>query len=500
MLSIPSVIAVFALLGWLIFKLLKSGSRDRALPPGPPTVPILGNIPILPKDNTYLTFTDWAKQYGEIFSLKVGSGTTIVLSSLDAICEVLEKNGAITADRPRKISLSRIFGKEGSITICNYGPSWRARRRAAAEVLKPSACERHALIEAAEISQLVYDIHQNPEDFFKSIERSILSTIFSSVFGIRQPQVTSSLVSRYLRYSDMIFNIGEPGSVPPLEIFPVLQYLPDFMVKYWRARCDAIRREQRSLFFDLLQIADERQKNGMQNGCFQELLLERAPEWGLDREAIGYISGNFLSGATRQAITIGRWTILLSVCYPEAQRKVHEEMDRVIGSDKSPSLEDIEKLPYLQSFVKEVNRFRPCLPLSHPHEASEDLFYKGHLIPKGAALFQNTWAVCHDPDLFENPDEFDPDRYMRSPPYGLRKEAVERYDYEVLKKLDTIQFGAGRRICVGMDLANNLVEQLVANLLWAFTFEHAKDEHGADIIPNVWNFKSVSDHWMRYTQ
>lgn len=105
----------------LIHKISKIGQREPLLPPGPATTPILGNIAILPKKDSYVTFNEWAKQYGEIFSLKVGPKTMIVLSSAEAINQVMDKNGLITANKPSLAHRVRIFGDDGAIGSVDYG-------------------------------------------------------------------------------------------------------------------------------------------------------------------------------------------------------------------------------------------------------------------------------------------------------------------------------------------------------------------------------------------
>ncbi|KAG8943873.1 hypothetical protein FRC03_002285, partial [Tulasnella sp. 419] len=89
---IPVAISVATIYG--ISRLIKIGARDPHLPPGPPTVPLLGNLHILPLKDSYLKFTEWAKQYGNVYSLKVGPQTMVVVSSLKSIYEIFEKDGA----------------------------------------------------------------------------------------------------------------------------------------------------------------------------------------------------------------------------------------------------------------------------------------------------------------------------------------------------------------------------------------------------------------------
>ncbi|KAI3609029.1 cytochrome p450 [Moniliophthora roreri] len=99
---------LFPLLAWLLFKALRIGRRERFLPPGPPTVPILGNMHVFPTESPHLKFTEWAHEYGEIYSLKIGSSTIIVISSMEAAKELMDKRSSITSDRPKNHMVDKI--------------------------------------------------------------------------------------------------------------------------------------------------------------------------------------------------------------------------------------------------------------------------------------------------------------------------------------------------------------------------------------------------------
>jgi cytochrome P450 len=75
---------------------------------------------------------------------------------------------------------------------------------------------------------------------------------------------------------------------------------------------------------------------------------------------------------------------------PEVQRKAQEEIDRVIGSQRLPSLEDRSALPYVEAVYREIMRWNPPLPLL-PHRVSEDDWYKGYFIPKGMCIKEEIW-------------------------------------------------------------------------------------------------------------
>ncbi|KAG8938154.1 hypothetical protein FRC03_007562 [Tulasnella sp. 419] len=163
-------VAISLALIYAISRLSKIGSRERHLPPGPPTLPLIGNLSILPLKDAYIKYAEWAKIYGDVYSLKIGPETLIVISSLEAMDEILEKNGAITADRGKFAPVLR-FAPSGQIAFTPYGPQWRKMRKAAVEVLKSSTRKRNLPIQMAEISQMLFDMNEDPICSITSIDQ-----------------------------------------------------------------------------------------------------------------------------------------------------------------------------------------------------------------------------------------------------------------------------------------------------------------------------------------
>jgi len=157
---------------------------------------------------------------------------------------------------------------------------------------------------------------------------------------------------------------------------------------------------------------------------------------------------------------------LALVAFPDIQRKAQKEIDEIVGFERVPTVEDFENLPYIQAIVKETHRFRPVAPLAIPHASLADEIFDGYLIPQGTTIFVNNWGMFHDEAVFDEPEIFNPDRFLTSE-YGTRPhvdESGRRHD---------MAFGSGRRICPGIRLAQNSIALNTMNLLWAFNFNEA---------------------------
>ncbi|KAG8940071.1 hypothetical protein FRC03_005799, partial [Tulasnella sp. 419] len=250
-----------------------------------------------------------------------------------------------------------IAGPQGLLVFAPYGPMWRLLRKAASELMKPSARERITPIQTAESTQLLLDCIDKPNMLFYHLERCSISTTFSAIGGVRLPQVESPLNAKWHRVLDVISKISEPGNAPPVDLLPILNYISDRFARNWKSRCNTIRELLNEIVGELVDSTEERLKRGKPNGCFLELMEQKAEEWNLDREGISSIVGALLIGSNVSTVPLLHFVVLLATGHPTYQRKVQEEIDRVVGMDRPPMLEDLPNLPYLSAFMKEVSRF-----------------------------------------------------------------------------------------------------------------------------------------------
>lgn len=175
--------------------------------------------------------------------------------------------------------------------------------------------------------------------------------------------------------------------------------------------------------------------------------------------------------------------VLMMVLHPEVCRKAQAEIDRVLGNERFPDLEDRESLPYLECILKELYRFNPPLPLGIPHQLTEDDRYHDFEIPKGSMIISNIWSMAHSADAYAEPEVFRPERF-------------EEMDVETahIKDPRKYVYGFGRRICPGRYLADSSLWLAVANMLAAFDFLKARDATGKEIIPEPFFFHGAVSH------
>ncbi|KAJ6584421.1 cytochrome P450 [Mycena capillaripes] len=473
------VVAFVALCAATALLLMKVGAREHGLPPGPPTVPILGNLHTFPTEFAHYKFTEWARKYGGLYSLKIGMGTVVVLTDVAAVRELMDRLSATTADRPPfELNIRMTGGIHMVLSRSNH--TWKTMRRAAATILTSQATIEHLPIQRAEATQLLHTIIHSPQSFYTDIQRYSFSVIRSVLYGKRVPRFEAPDVTTFFRVLHDWNVLASPGATPPVDLVPLLNMVPERWAK-WKRECKRIRKLQRVQYFGLLEETKERLLSGEKNGSYMEKLLTRKDELGIDNEMTAYFGGALLEAGAETTSSYLQSLILVLVAHPEVQRKAHEEIDRVVGEDRMPTLDDLVHLPYIRAIILETHRFRPIAPVSLPHATTAAQEYQGYMIPNGATIFVNVWGIFHDPALYDNPDEFIPERYLLTE--NGTKPGVDGSNLR-----HTFPFGFGRRMCPGIHLAENSINLNAMNFLWAFNFNPDIDADGNSVPPDTWAY------------
>lgn len=166
----------------------------------------------------------------------------------------------------------------------------------------------------------------------------------------------------------------------------------------------------------------------------------------------------FLAGSETTSSTI-EWALTELLLHPDSMNRAKAELRRATRTARKVEESDIEQLPYVQAVVKETLRLHPPLPFLVPRRAMEDTEFMGYHVPKDTQVFVNAWAIGRDPDAWEDPLEFRPERFLGS------KVDFKGQNYEF------IPFGAGRRMCAGVPLAQRMLYLILASLLHEFDWE-----------------------------
>ena len=167
----------------------------------------------------------------------------------------------------------------------------------------------------------------------------------------------------------------------------------------------------------------------------------------------------FTGGTDTSSITI-EWALAELVANPDKMEQLQDELTRVIGNTRSVDISDLPDLPYLSSVIKETMRMHPVVPLLVPHKLTETCELNGYEVLAGTEAYINMWAIGHDPNVWDDPWQFRPERFL-----GTNKISLNGGIFELAP------FSSGRRICPGLPLAVLSMEFILASLVHSFEWK-----------------------------
>ncbi|KAK2053410.1 cytochrome P450 [Colletotrichum caudatum] len=455
---------------------LRPSRPDVNFPPGPPTVPFLGNLHRIPLTKPFLQFAEWGRAYGShgLVGLQLGpSKRAVVVNSWRSARDLLDRRGAIYSSRPYVPIVEYVVPAPGDIHLVfmPYGPKWRKARKTVTDFLKDDEVDKLAALQNAESSQMMHELLSEPRGYHNHILRYFGAIILSSVFGTRGRDFTDQAkIKQFFACQAEWAGMLDQGAVPPFDVFPFLQYVPDVMTPWrgWRKRAAALKDKQNGLYHDLFEEAKARIDRGKGEDSFVASLLRNNATEGYSDVELEYIAGFLMEGGSDTTAGAFETFVLSMAAHPDIQKKAQAEVDSVFGDDGvSPERLDGAVLPYLRACFLETLRWRPGFPLAIPHATTQDDVYEGYHIPANTTILMNIWAISHDPDEYDDPDSFNPDRFIGST-FGVKQGNESTKEAPDQSRRPTYSFGAGRRVCAGQRMAENSMLMTMSKLLWCF--------------------------------
>lgn len=471
----------FAFLTLGVWRLARVGRRPKNYPPGPPTLPLIGNLHQMPRSNGHLQFQKWAQEYGPVYSLMLGTKVIVVLSSDVAVKDLLDKRSAIYSSRPEFYLGQEILSGNLRPLFMAYGKTWRMVRKLAHGVLNLAVARSYVPYQDLENKAMLVGFLDDPKDFISHIRRYTTSVTTQMTFGYRTPTSDDHNLVEMFENFERLSELAGTQVAALLDLFPVLRRLPDFLLPSRKLGREIHKRELR-LFMRHFLNARKQLNSGTAKPCCCVDLLRVQKEYGFSDELACYMSGSLLQAGseTTAAILIGFFQAML--LFPEVAREAQAEIDRVCG-DRMPDLNDVPDLPYIRGCMKEILRWMPAAVLGMPHAVIQNDEYLGYEIPKGASVIFNVWAIHNDPERHPEPRRYNPSRWA-----GDDQNSAQAAVNADATKRDHFVFGAGRRMCQGMHIADRSLFLAISRTLWAFDINRAVDkETGRQVVPDVNN-------------
>ncbi|KAG0563434.1 hypothetical protein KC19_8G031100 [Ceratodon purpureus] len=456
--------------------------RSKKIPPGPAPWPVLGNIASL-AGLPHRSLETLARKYGGLMYLLLGSKPCIVVSSAEVARELFKKNDIIISNRPGGCFFENL-AEYRNITSSPYGAHWRQLRKVcASELFTQKRLDSYKDSRLQEISTSIKELFEQSKDkgpvnlhdwLHRLLSNNLTRVIMNDrYFGTDEKGIRGA--KEFERVTALMF--AQAGDVVLSDFIPYMWFLTKLQGK------PQLYRKTREIVLEMMSNMvnfPERKKLHDEGGStgrpedFVDVLLSSTladGETPLPDDICLLLLMDMLVAGTDTSATTIEWAIAELLRHPDQLKRVREELNSVFGPNQLVTESELDNLPYLNAIVKEAFRLHPATPLGLPREAHETFQLQGYTFPKGTRLFINQWAVHRDPAVYDQPQEFKPERFLEGPEINIAGDT----QYQL------IPFGSGRRNCVGLPMAQLVIRLVVAHLLHSVDFALPEGQEPKDL-------------------
>ncbi|XP_038851035.1 cytochrome P450 2F3-like isoform X2 [Salvelinus namaycush] len=473
---------VLLLLLWL-FRLRRQ--RHVHLPPGPCTLPLLGNLHQIDKQAPFKTLTKWSGVYGPVMTVYLGPQRAVVLVGYEAVKEALVDQAEDFTGRapvPFLVLVTRGYG----LAISN-GERWRQLRRFTLTTLRDFGMGRKRMEEwVQEESQQLIDsldatkaVPFNPHPF---LSRTVSNVICSLVFGQRFGYDDDNFL-HLLNILSAVLRFGSSPCGQLYNIFPwLMERLPGRQQVVF-GQMDELRGFVMKKIHEHQETIDPGNPRDFTDSFLTRLNQEKdvsSSEFHYEN-LVSTVLDLFLAGTETTSTTL-RYAFMLLLKYPDIQEHVQQEIDTVIGRQRVPQMEDRKYLPFTEAVIHEVQRFLDIAPLNLPHYATKNISFRGYTIPQGTVILPMLHSVLRDQDHWATPTTFNPNHFLDQNGNFQKNPAF-------------LAFSAGKRACVGESLARMEIFLFLVSLLQHFSFSCPGGPDSIDLSPEFSSFTNVPRHY-----
>ncbi|KAE8289787.1 Cytochrome P450 1B1 [Larimichthys crocea] len=468
----PALVASFVFLFCLEACLWVRNLRLKRRLPGPFAWPVVGNAMQLGQ-MPHITLAKLTKKYGNVYQIRLGCSDIVVLNGDRAIRQALIQHSTEFAGRPNFVSFQAVSGGK-SMTFGNYSKQWKMHRKIAQSTIRAfssansqtkKAFEQQIVAEATELVEIflklsAHDKHFNPaHELTVAAANVICALCFGKRYGHDDVEFRA-LLRRIDKFGETV------GAGSLVDVMPWLQSFPNPV----RTMFKSFKIMNQDLFGFVQHKVEEHRETfdpevtrDMSDAIISG--IKSANDSRLTRDSAEGMVTDLIGAGLDTISTALHWILLLLAKYPEIQTKLHELIDKVVGRDRLPSVDDRGNLTYLDAFIYETMRFTSFVPMTIPHSTTSEVTIEGLHIPKDTVIFINQWSINHDPLMWKDPHIFDPSRFLD-----------EKGSLDKDLSNNVMIFSAGKRRCIGNQIAKVEIFLFFAILLHQCSIEKLASE------------------------
>ncbi|XP_015919915.1 cytochrome P450 2J6-like [Parasteatoda tepidariorum] len=432
--------------------------HGKKYPPGPYGLPLFGYAPFL-TEKPYLKFIEISKQYGDIFSISMGTERWVILNSADAIKEALLKPEFL--NRPPYGPLTP-FKKESPFFTSPIHV-WQEQRKFVVQSMKDlglgkSKIEDHVKDEINAFIEVVKSHGGKPMDLKEPLAPSMSNNITALVFGVRHDYDHPDRKLLDKNAEDINKHIQELGF---LHLFPWMKHLYFSKDSKYQIVANGFKSSHK-LFRKMIEEHKKTLDPENIRDYVDRYLIEmksrkdKDPKTTFNENTLADSASDMFGAGSETVFTSVLWCVYIMAAYPQLQKKVQKEIMDVIGPDRMAELLDQKSMPFTHATILEVLRFITIAPLNFLHYTTVDATLKDYFIPRNTAILANFWAVHHDTRYWEDPNSFKPERF------------ISEDGKSVVKPPNYMPFSMGKRSCPGETMAYMEIFLYFATILQRF--------------------------------
>ncbi|KAG9308639.1 cytochrome P450 [Chiua virens] len=438
--------------------------KARNLPPG---IAGLWSLFEIPQAKVWLKMLKFNQQYGDIASGWLAGYNIIVIGSAKIAEELLEKRSVNYSDRPRSVMCGELSGW-GKIMLLSHNNEWfRTHRKWIAQEIGSyaSITKLHRMIEH-ETRRHLRRVLQDPERLQAHVRKNFTSMILRISHGYLTREEDDPLM-KLAHVANSQLSIATAPGVYYADLIHFLKYVPSW---FPGAGFKRKAKQYATVVQDLVEIPHKYVKSQLAAGTalpsMSSRLMNKSDHTQDVEDSVKWATASMYHSGADTANSVAYAFHLAMTLYPQVMKKAQQELDSVVGSNRLPTFSDRPSLPYMEALFTELLRWHTPGPITMRCTRVDD-WYDNYLIPAGAYVFVNIWAILRDERTYSNPSEFKPERFLGDNP--------ERHPGNAC-------FGFGRRKCPGYFLGHSTVWLMCAQTLAVFDISK-RVENGVEITP-----------------